>query len=51
VEQEVELGEVEGPLGLSPVELFSHHEILEVFVVHLNFALVFGAFNEVPPFL
>jgi len=50
-EREVGLGEVEGPVHLSSVELFGCREILEVLVVHPYLAGVFGAFNEVPPLL
>ena len=50
-EREVKSGEVEGPVRLSPVELFGRHEVLKVLVVRSYLTGVFGAFNEVPPLL
>ena len=51
MKEEVELREVEQPLGLSSIELFFCHKVLEVFVVCPYLKLVFGAFDEVPPLL
>src|SRR6266511_725890 len=46
MKEEVELQEVEQPPGLSSIELFCCHKVLEVFVVHPYLELVFGAFDE-----
>ncbi len=43
--------EVERPPGLSSIELFCCHEVLEVLVVCPQLELVFNAFNEVSPLL
>jgi len=51
MECKVEAGEVEGPSGLPPVQLLSRHEVLQVLVVRPDFALMFRAFDKVPPLL
>ena len=51
VEREVKAGEVERPSGLPPVQLLGCHEILQVFVICPDLALVFCAFDEVSPLL
>ena len=51
VEEEIEAGEVEGPPGLPTVELLGRHKVLQVLVVRPDLALVFRAFDEVPPLL
>ena len=51
VKHEVEAGEVEGPTGLSLVELFGHHEILQAFVISPYLEQVFCTFNEMSPLL
>jgi len=51
VEREVEAGEVERPSGLPLVQLLGHHEVLQVLVICPDLALVFCAFDEVPPLL
>jgi len=48
---EVEAGEVERPLGLPPVQLLGHHEVLQVFVVCPDLTLMFRALDEVLPLL
>ena len=47
--QEVEVGQVQGPLSLTAIELLFHPEILKVFVVCPNFKLVPCALKEMPP--
>ena len=51
MKKEVEMREVERPPGLSSIELFCCHEVLEVLVVCPQLELVFNAFNEVSPLL
>ena len=51
MECEVEAGEVERPSGLPLVQLLGRHEVLQVLVVHPDLALVFHAFDKVPPLL
>jgi len=51
MECEVEAGEVERPSGLPLVQLLGCHEVLQILVIHPDFALVFHAFNEVLPLL
>jgi len=47
---EVEASQVQRPLGLATVEFLSHHEVLQVLVVHPDFYQVPGSFQKVPPF-
>ena len=49
VQQQVEVGQVQGPLSLTAIELLCHPEVLEVLVVCPNFELVPCALKEVPP--
>jgi len=51
VECEIEAGEVEGPSGLPPVQLLGRHEVLQILVVRPDLALMFRAFDKVPPLL
>jgi len=51
IECEFGAGEVERPSGLPPVQLLGHHEVLQVLVVRPNLALMFRAFDKVPPLL
>jgi len=51
IECKVEAGEVEGPSGLPPVQLLGRHEVLQVLVIRPDLALMFCAFDEVPPLL
>jgi hypothetical protein len=52
VEQgEVKPGQVQGPPGLSPVQLLGLLEVLQVLVVRPDLDWVLRAFEEVPPFL
>jgi hypothetical protein len=48
---EVEAGKEEGPPGLSAVELFCGHEVLQVFVICPDLASVLCSFDEVSPLL
>jgi len=47
---EVEVSQVQRPPGLATVEFLSHHEVLQVLVVHPDFYWVPGSFQKVPPF-
>ena len=47
---EVESGQEEGPSSLFPIKLLGSNEILQVLVVGPNLELMFGSFQEVPPF-
>jgi hypothetical protein len=47
----VELGQVQGPPGLPPVQLLRLLEVLQVLVVHLDLDRVLRAFEEVLPLL
>ena len=49
VEHEVELGKVQRPPSLSPVQLLGRTEVLKVLVVRPNLKLAWGAFKVVPP--
>ena len=49
VEHEVELGKVQRPLSLLPVQLLGCTEVLKVLVVHPNLKLAWGTFEVVPP--
>jgi len=51
VECKVEVGEVKRLLGLPLVQLLGHHEVLQVLVIHPDFALMFCAFDKVLPLL
>ena len=51
VEQEIEAREVEGPAGLSAVQLFGGHEVFQVLVIGPDLTLMFRTFDEVSPFL
>ena len=51
VKCEIEVGKVEGSMGLSPVELFGRHEVLQVFVISPYLEWVFCIFNEMSPLL
>jgi len=51
MEYKVEVGEVEGPSGLPPVQLLGRHEVLQVLVIRPDLALMFRALNEMPPLL
>ncbi|GLB45127.1 hypothetical protein LshimejAT787_2000320 [Lyophyllum shimeji] len=51
VKHEVEIGQVQGPPCLTPVELFGGQEVFEVLVVHIDFDLVPCTFKEMPPLL
>jgi len=42
---EVEASQVQRPLGLATVEFLSHHEVLQVLVVHPDFYQVPGSFQ------
>jgi len=46
---EVEASQVQRPIGLAMVEFLSHHEVLQVLVVHPDFYLVPSSFQKVPP--
>ena len=46
---EVELGKVQRPLSLLPVQLLGHMEVLKVLVVLPNLKLAWGTFKVVPP--
>jgi len=48
---EVEMGEVERPPGLPPIQLFGCHEVLQVLVICPDLALVLRTFDEVLPLL
>ena len=50
-EREVKAREIEGPVCLVPVQLFGHHEVLQVLVVRQYLTGVFSTFNKVPPLL
>jgi len=50
-ECEVEVREIEGPARLALVQLFGHHEVLQVLVVRQYLTGVFSAFDKVPPLL
>jgi hypothetical protein len=52
VEQgKVELGQVQGPSGLLPVQLLRLLEVLQVLVVRPDLDRVLYTFEEVPPLL
>jgi len=51
VECKVEVGEVERPLGLPPVQLLGCHKVLQVLVVRPDLALMFRTLNKVLPLL
>jgi len=51
MECKVEVGEVERPSGLPPVQLLGRHEVLQVLVVRPDLALMFCTFDKVPPLL
>jgi len=51
VECELEVGEVEGPSGLPPVQLLGCHDILQVLVVRPDLALMFCTLDKVLPLL
>ena len=49
VEHEVELGKVQRPLSLPPVQLLGRTEVLKVLVVRPNLKLAWGTFKVVLP--
>ena len=51
VEREVKVGEVERPSSLPLVQLLGCYEVLQVFVVRPDLALMFRTFDEVSPLL
>ena len=51
MECEVEVGQVERPSGLAPVELLGRPEVFQILVVCLDLKLVLGTFQEVLPLL
>jgi len=51
MECEVEVGEVERPSGLPPVQLLGHHKVLQVLVVRPDLAPMFCALDKVLPLL
>ena len=48
MEHEVEVGQVERPSGLVPVEILGCPEVFQILVVHPDLKLVSGTFQEVP---
>lgn len=50
IEREVEARKVEGPAGLSAVELVGFSEVGGVFVINKDFKVVSGTFEVVAPF-
>ena len=46
---EVEANQVQRPTGLAMIEFFSHHEVLQVLVVYLDFYRMSSSFQKVPP--
>jgi len=51
VQEEVELGKVQQPPSLFPVELLGRHEVLQVLVICPNLELVISLFDKVAPLL
>ncbi|KAG6876147.1 hypothetical protein C0993_005333 [Termitomyces sp. T159_Od127] len=50
VQQEVKVGKVQRPLGLSAIELLGCSEVLKVLMICPNLKLMLGTLQEVPPF-
>ena len=51
MEHEVEVGQVERPWGLVPVELLGCPEVFQILVFRLDLKLLLGTFQEVSPLL
>jgi len=45
---EVKASQVQRPTGLVTIEFLSHHEVLQVLVVHPDFYQVLSSFQKVP---
>ena len=45
---EVKVSQVQRPTGLATIEFLSHHEVLQVLVVHPDFYWVPSSFQKVP---
>jgi len=43
------MGQVQGPTSLAMVEFLSHHEVLQVLVVHPDLNWMLGSFQKVSP--